>query len=154
MQKHRVARVTCLIATLIVAGTILFSWQRSRPSSPPAAAVSFDWRVEGATVFREECSGCHPDGRAVGDSIPPLREHAVALYRSPGGPEYLIDVLLDGGVRAADGTPQPDVHPTYEGMDDARLAAVLNHMLTAWGNEALLREGEGRYGPEEIAARR
>jgi hypothetical protein len=154
MQKHVVARVTTLIAMLIVGGTILFAWQRSRPASPPAATVSMDWREVGAIVFREECSGCHPDGRAVGSSIPPLREHAVDLYRSPGGPEYLIDVLLEGGVRAADGSLQPDVHPTYEGMEDARLAAVLNHMLTAWGNEALLREGEVRFGAEDIAARR
>jgi hypothetical protein len=45
-------------------------------------------------------------------------------------------------------------HPTYEELSDERLAAILNHMVTAWGNEELLGGDRARYGIDEIAAGR
>ncbi len=66
------------------------------------------------------CAGCHLlDGTGAPPEVPTLIDEPGVLAGRPGGREYLIRIP---GVAQA-------------GLDDARLAAVLNYMLEAFSPE-------------------
>jgi cytochrome c5 len=169
MRYTRIGTASWLIALFLIVVAILVAWVRSDTArhsdqiatvEPVAGAqetrvAAADWRVVGARTWAAECNSCHPSGEGR-RGLPPLRGHAVELFQSEGGREYLIDILLDGVVRTAVNGAVELVpsHPTSEQLSDERLAAVLNHMLTAWGNEALLAPGETLYEANEISERR
>ena len=52
------------------------------------------------------------------------------------------------------GESYSNVMPAWAQLGDAELAAILDHLLTAWGNEALLPDGTAPYAVDEIAAAR
>ena len=101
----------------------------------PGAALAED----GAMSFGR-CLPCHQEnGRGYAGTYPPLVTHApeVATHRS-----YLIAVLLYGLEGAIDVQSQPAKYnglmPNQYEMTDAETAAVLNYVLTRWGNEKRL----------------
>lgn len=103
------------------------------------------------------CAGCHQaTGEGVPGAFPPLKEHAVRLAAAEGGRDYLTRVMLYGlqGPIEVAGAQYNGVMPAWATFDDAQIAAVLNHVLTAWGNDALLPEGWEPYAAEEVAAAR
>lgn len=60
----------------------------------------------------------------------------------------MVRVIVDGWVK------YEETHPRYGGLSDERVAGILNHMLTSWGNEALLPDDRRLYTEAEIAVRR
>jgi mono/diheme cytochrome c family protein len=159
MRYTRLGTATWLIALLLAGVDIAVAFVRSGTggATEPVrdGSGAFEWQDLGARVYAAECSSCHPAGRG-GAGLAPLRVHAVDLFLSEGGHEYLIDLLLDGVVRTqVDGTIElVESHPPYDGLTDARLAAVLNHMLTSWGNDRHLPPDRALYVPEDVEARR
>jgi mono/diheme cytochrome c family protein len=143
------------IATVLIVTVVGVAWARSR-SSAPVASGGETARALGADVYARECRGCHGSGDARGRSMPALRGRTVDLFASDGGREYLIDLLLDGRVRHVENSEPTlvDSHPGYAHLSDVEVAAVLNHMLSSWGNDALLPERAALYGGDEVAARR
>jgi mono/diheme cytochrome c family protein/heme/copper-type cytochrome/quinol oxidase subunit 4 len=119
------------------------------------AAIEFD-RALGERTYTSTCQGCHQAGGAgLPGVFPPLAGNMPSLHNAEGGREYLIDVLLYGltGQIQVNGQTYNGVMPPWAGLSDEQIAAVLNHELTAWGNDAEL-ESFTPILPDEVAARR
>jgi mono/diheme cytochrome c family protein len=158
MRYTRVGQASYLIAVLLIGAAVAFAWSRSRmPAQTGETPLprSAEWQSLGAAVYQTECSGCHPAGQAF-SGAPPLHAVAVDLFLAPGGREYLIRFLLTGDVRVLNGTEETYVssHPPFDHLPNDRAAAVLDYMLTAWGNDELLPGGTRLYDAGEIAALR
>ena len=162
MRYTRIGLASYAIGAVLVVTAVGVAWARRRPApeGPPSAvgaAASGPTSAQdvGATVYDAECSGCHGPGEAR-RGIPALRGGAVSLFTAEGGREYLIELLLDGRVRRAEtgGIAYVQSHPGYPRLSDAEVAAVLNHMLVSWGNDAFLPRETIRYTAAEVAARR
>jgi hypothetical protein len=69
---------------------------------------------------------------------------------APGGREYLIDVHLYGLTSDRWRAPMPPMGH----IQDIELAAVINHVLTNFGNPEYLSSDVQFYLPDEISARR
>ncbi len=52
------------------------------------------------------------------------------------------------------GESYTNVMPAWAHLSDTELAAILNHLLTAWENDALLPEEYPPYTTEEVTAKR
>ncbi|HVS16635.1 MAG TPA: cytochrome c [Thermoanaerobaculia bacterium] len=164
MHHPRVPIGFYLVAAALVLTALLIAWTRSRSATvtagPASAAANqvtaVDPRRLGAEVYASHCSSCHRQGERRGRSIPPLQGFAVELLVAEGGREYLVDFLFDGRVRrVADGeVTWVESHPEFGALSDQEAAAVLNHMLTSWGNAELLGEDDVPYTASEVAARR
>ena len=85
---------------------------------------------DGAQVF-QRCAACHlPTGAGVPGAYPPLDAHVRALARLPEGRRYLALVVAKGlvGPLIVHGKSFRGVMPAQAGLDDAAIAAVLNHV--------------------------
>ena len=112
---------------------------------------------DGEAVYVAQCAACHQaDGQGVAGAFPPLAGHVPDIYDLEGGRAWLIHVVLYGlaGEIEADGVTYDGVMPALPQLSDAEIAAVLNHIVTAWDNEELLDEPFVDYEPEEVAEER
>lgn len=111
---------------------------------------------EGAKIF-ERCVSCHrEDGTGMVGKYPPLVKHAPEV--AIASRSYLIEVLLygllgkieiEGQVAGYDG-----IMPSYLSLKDEEVAAVLNYILTSWGNDNLLPKDFKPISADEIKAER
>ncbi|HEU5361320.1 MAG TPA: cytochrome c [Candidatus Deferrimicrobiaceae bacterium] len=118
--------------------------------SGPASAA------DGSAVYMR-CFGCHKSTGEGGGMFPPLASNAGEIAKVPGGRAYMIQVVLFGlkGEIQVGGK-------TYKGMmpglgnqlKDDEIAAVLNHVLSSWGNDKLLPKGHKEIGADEVKALR
>ena len=111
----------------------------------------------GAALYRRDCANCHGlDGGGRHPACPPLAGHAPALVGVPGGREYLVRVPLFGvtGAMEVEGRRYEGTMTPFDFRRDAELAAILNHVLTSWGNDRLLPPLHRPIGEGEIAAAR
>jgi mono/diheme cytochrome c family protein len=154
MRYTRIRHASWALALLLAAVALATAMVRSRPPEPPtahpAAAAIESWRPVGYQVFQAHCASCHPRGEAAGHAIPPLRVRFVERFGAPGGRPATIDLLLLG--ESLDG--EAGAHPDYPELSDLELAAVVNHMLVAWGNHDLLPAATSWVTPQEVARRR
>jgi mono/diheme cytochrome c family protein len=160
-MRHFWANIaTYTIATMLIAGAALFAWLRSAQlvisseravlaALEPAEARIFDWRGLGGRSYAANCRNCHLAGGEGWDQYPGIG-HTAQLFAAPGGREYLVDVHLYG--LASDRWRAP--MPPMGHMQDIELAAVINHVLTNFGNQERLPPGAILYEPADIAARR
>ncbi len=127
-----------VLATLAVALT----------AATPALAA------DGAAVYKR-CAACHlANGAGVPNAFPPLNSNDVrALVAKPEGRRYLASVVIKGvsGPLTVDGKTYRGVMPAQSGLDDADVAAVLNHVATG-----IAKAGAGfkPFTPGEVAAAR
>jgi mono/diheme cytochrome c family protein len=160
MRHFLVNLATYLIAAMIVLGAGLFAWVRSSQLvisdetrtvayHAPTGTRGFDWQELGSGSYLRNCAACH--GRSGGgwDQYPGVG-HAARLLAGPGGREYLIDLHLYGLASPRWRAPMPPMGH----IPDVELAAVLNHVLTGYGNEHELPAGAPLFLPDEVAARR
>jgi mono/diheme cytochrome c family protein len=118
-----------------------------------AAAMA---QSDGADAFKR-CAGCHKDtGMGVPGFAPPLAAHVPAIEKTPGGRTYLIQVLLYGlkGEILVNGKRFTATMPAFADLNDGDAAAVLNRILTNWGNDKLLPKDHKPIAPEEVKAQR
>lgn len=103
------------------------------------------WLLPGLELWDARCYSCH-------DSLAYIPE----LFLADGGRAYLIDLLLYGirGDVVIEGSMTNLRHRSYAALDDEELAALLNTMLVAWGNDAALPAGVRFYQADEVAAAR
>jgi mono/diheme cytochrome c family protein len=95
---------------------------------------------EGAKVFGR-CVPCHKgSGTGMVGLYPPLVKHAPEVVTRSRS--YLINVLLYGlqGKIDIEGqkTGYDGVMPSFYSLKNEEAAAVLNYVLTSWGNDKLL----------------
>jgi mono/diheme cytochrome c family protein/heme/copper-type cytochrome/quinol oxidase subunit 4 len=121
------------------------------------ADVSTDWDVALGEQTYTNCVACHqPNGQGVPAAFPPQAGHAPEIYNVEGGRTYMIHTVLWGlqGEIVVDGTTYNGIMTPWGSlMDDEQIAAVLNYVLTSWGNDALL-EDFTPITPEEVATER
>lgn len=110
--------------------------------------------TDGATIYRR-CAACHlPNGAGVPNAFPPLNSNDFrALVVKPEGRRYLALVVIKGlsGPIVVDGKNYMGVMPAQSGLDDAQVAAVLNHVAT---DIAKVKAGYKPFSAEEVAAAR
>lgn len=111
---------------------------------------------EGAKVFNR-CVQCHR-GNATGvvGMYPPLVRHAPAIALADRS--YLITVVLYGlqGKIEIEGqkTGYDGVMPSQYSLKDEEVAAVLNYVLTSWGNDKLLPKDFKPIRADEVKTQR
>lgn len=124
----------------------------AQPVPPAGNAASL-----GASTYATNCAACHqPTGKGLPGVFPPLAGHAAKLAAQGSGRGYLMRVLLFGmeGPITVDGQTYSGAMPAWGALDNAALAAVLNHITTAWNSSAALPAGFQPYQPQEVAAAR
>lgn len=108
-------------------------------ASPPAessAGASGGDAALGASVYANHCAACHQaTGKGLPGVFPPLAGNPAVLDQDP---TTHIDVVLHGlqgstiqGVQY--NSPMPAL---ADQLDDAQIAAVINHERSSWGNNA------------------
>lgn len=98
----------------------------------------------GAALYQQNCAFCHGErGQGRPGAFPPLLEHAPALVQSSEGRTYIALLLLYGiqGELVVKGQRYNGVMAPFGQLKDEELAAILNYVLTAWGNDKLLPQG-------------
>jgi mono/diheme cytochrome c family protein len=123
----------------------------------PAFAGTAMAAADGAEVYKR-CLACHKaDGTGIPGVFPPLVGHAAEIAKAEGGRAYLIDVVLYGlaGEIQVAGRTYKTTMPGLGGqINDEEVAAVLNRVLTSWGNEKQLPKGHKAITAPEVKARR
>ena len=85
---------------------------------------------DGATIYNR-CAACHTrTGAGVPGAYPPLGADFRALAAKPGGRRYLALAVIKGlnGPISVEGKAYRGMMPAQGGLDDAGVAAVLNHV--------------------------
>lgn len=148
------------IATLLIVGSALFAWVRSvqlviTHQSQVLAAYDqtgprgFYWEELGARSYRANCASCHRADGVGWDQYPGVG-HTARLFNAPGGRDYVIDLHLYGLDSPRWRVPMPPMGH----LSDIEMAAVLNHVLTSFGNDAERSPDLPLYMPADIAPRR
>lgn len=92
---------------------------------------------DGEPLYVSTCSACHQaTGMGIPMAFPPLAGHAPELYAADR--DYPIEAVafgLQGSINIHD-TTYNGVMPSHLHLQDADIAAILNYVMTAWGNEA------------------
>jgi mono/diheme cytochrome c family protein len=143
--------LTALLAALVA--TSLTSAFAQPTSSDP----SFDWTERGRSVYNQHCAACHgPEGAGIPGAFPPLADHVPDLLAPDGGSTYLVDVMLYGlqGAIEVNGVAYNGAMPAWPQLSDEDIAAVLNHIATAWGNTEALAADTVLFAPTDVAAER
>lgn len=118
----------------------------------PAAQAAAD--IDGAAAYAP-CAACHQaNGMGIPGAFPPLAGHGPELYVADR--TYPILVVLYGllGQITVSGSSYNGLMPAHGHLGDAELAAILNHVMTSFGNEDLLPDDFQPYSAEDVAAER
>lgn len=108
-------------------------------------------QVDGAKLY-QQCAGCHQaNGQGIPGAFPPLAGHVAEILAKEGGRDYLILVLLYGlqGQIEVKGMKYNVVMPAFGQLKDEEIAALLNHIATAWGDDKKVK-GFKPFTAEEV----
>src|SRR5450631_2393737 len=128
----------------------------SRALAQTVPAGDFQWQALGARIYDNNCSGCHQrSGRGIAGGFPPLAGHAPQVLEQKGR-GYMVRVVLFGlnGAITVEGTPYNGSMPSWSSLKDEEIAAVIDHVLTNWGNDQHLPKDFKPIVPQDIAAAR
>jgi mono/diheme cytochrome c family protein len=146
-----------LAALALSAGAPLGLQGASRVLAQTAApAGDFKWQAMGARTYDTNCSGCHQrSGRGIAGGFPPLAGHAPQLLAQKGG-AFMVRLVLFGmtGAIEVDGTQYNGAMPSWSSLRDDEIAAAIDQVVTAWGNDALLPKDFKPILPSDVAAAR
>lgn len=126
-------------------------------AQPAPSDPDFDWVDQGRSVYNANCASCHgPQGAGIAGAFPPVSGHSSELFNREGGPAYLLDVMLYGlqGEIEVAGTTYNGAMPGWQHLDDAAIAAVVNHLVTAWDDGAALDDDVVLLAPADVAGQR
>jgi mono/diheme cytochrome c family protein len=155
-MRHLLANIiTYSIAVSLFIGAALFARMRSSQYTltyqesvlamyEPTPGHDFEWRELGPQTYRRNCRACHAADGNGWDRYPAVVRAADWLDDADER-AFLIDLHLYGLSRA--GVPVP--MPPMGHMHDVEIAAVLNYIITVFGNAT-----NDLFTPDEIAARR
>ncbi len=111
----------------------------------------------GLGLYEASCAGCHGfGGEGLRSAVPPLAGTLPLLLAGEGGREYVVAVLLHGlsGRIEVSGESYDGLMPSWAHLGDEQVAAVLNHVATAWGNVGLLPPDAVEFTGLEVALAR
>src|SRR3954468_545203 len=121
------------------------------------AQPEFKWQELGARVFDANCGTCHQqNGLGVPGAFPPLAGHVAESFAHREGREYLLRLVLFGleGTIVVKGNAFESAMPPWDQLGDSEIAAALDYVLTAWGNDRLLAGPFTPILPSDVAAAR
>lgn len=113
-------------------------------------------QADGAKLYATNCVGCHQaTGQGIPGAFPPLAGHVPDILNLKGGRQYLIQALLYGlqGPIEVKGMKYNGVLPPYGRLKDEEIAALLNYVSTAWGNDKKVK-GFKPFTAQEVKALR
>jgi mono/diheme cytochrome c family protein len=128
----------------------------SRALAQTAPGGAFNWQALGERTYDTNCSGCHQrSGRGIAGGFPPLAGHAPQLLAQKGG-AFMVRLVLFGmtGAITVEGTQYNGAMPSWSSLRDDEIAAVIDQVLTAWGNDAQLPKDFKPILPSDVAAAR
>ncbi|WP_337845889.1 cytochrome c [Thermus sp.] len=99
-------------------------------------------QADGAKLYGQ-CAGCHQaTGQGVPGAFPALAGHLSEILSLKGGRGYLILVLLNGlqGPIEVKGMKYNGAMPAFGQLKDEEIAALLNHLATAWGDDKKVKD--------------
>jgi len=115
------------------------------PAAQPAAAV------DGAKVFQAQCSACHQsEGQGVAGQFPPLAGNR-DLFLSRTYPAMVVIGGLTGKIEV-NGKTINSTMPPLNYLSDAEVAAAVNYVRGAWGNDKLRPAGLAPLDAATVAA--
>lgn len=110
-------------------------------------------KADGAAVY-SRCLGCHTAaGAGIPGAFPPLAGHAAELVSADR--TYPVKVVLYGlaGEIEVGGKKYNGEMPSFaDQLKDDEVAAVLNYVLSRWGNEKMLPKGHKEFTAAEVKA--
>jgi mono/diheme cytochrome c family protein len=99
------------------------------------AAAGFDYATTGAQLYVQNCAACHgAAGAGTPGAFPPLAANPVVTAENPD--EHVRVVLHGLRGKAIGGTSYASQMPSFAQLDDAAVAAIVDHERTSWGNHA------------------
>ena len=109
--------------------------------NPPPKGASLEQEapagaVDGAAVFKEQCSACHQaNGQGVAGNFPPLAGNRDLFLPD----NFVAHVVLFGleGPLDVEGKHFASAMPPFSHLSDAQIAAVIQYVQSAWGNADL-----------------
>lgn len=119
--------------------------------------ADFNWHDIGAQTFKTDCSACHQEsGQGAAGAFPPLAGHMPEVFAQKNGRDYLARVVLFGleGAIVVNGNTFDGAMPPWAQLDDTQIAAVLDHVLTSWGNDKQLPANFTPILPADVAVAR
>ncbi|HLH94121.1 MAG TPA: c-type cytochrome [Xanthobacteraceae bacterium] len=155
----RSLRWSALIAALrlaALAGCLVLGTQGEAPAQSVLTG-GFQWQTLGARTYDNNCSGCHQrSGRGIAGGFPPLAGHAPDVLAQKGS-GFLARLVLFGmtGAIEVEGTQYNGTMPSWEdSLKDDEVAAVIDYVLSSWGNDKKLPADFKPIVPADVAAAR
>jgi mono/diheme cytochrome c family protein len=115
----------------------------AEPAAPTDAAaggagLSAAEAARGAALYAANCAACHqPTGQGLAGVFPPLAGDPVVTRADPT--EHIRTVLDGRQGSTIRGVAYVSPMPAFRGiLNDADIAAIVNHERTSWGNAAPL----------------
>lgn len=146
--------------TRVLAGVILCLTATSglqREALAQSASGDFQWQALGAQTYDNNCSGCHQQsGRGIAGGFPPLAGHAPELLAQKGS-GFLARLVLFGmtGAIEVEGTQYNGNMPSWaDNLKDDEVAAVIDYVVSSWGNDKKLPANFKPLVPSDVAAAR
>jgi len=110
------------------------------PNPPPktaASAPATPAKVDGASVFKDQCTACHQENaQGVAGQFPPLAKNA-DLFLSPDYPVRVVLFGLEGKIDVSGKKFDSAMPPLLDVLSDQQIAAVVNYVRGHFGNDAL-----------------
>lgn len=156
MNSGRLACWQVARAALTLIAVVAPSATGSQPAQSQTQ-TEFKWQELGARVFDASCGVCHQqNGQGIAGAFPPLAGHVAETFAQRNGREYLVRLVLFGleGAIVVKGNTFDSAMPPWAQLGDDEIAAALDHVLTAWGNDKLLPRDFAPILPADVAAAR
>jgi mono/diheme cytochrome c family protein len=156
MDAGKIERWLRARTVLALVAALLLSVMAAQQAQSQTQA-EFKWQDLGARVFDANCGPCHQqNGQGVPGAFPPLAGHVAQSFAQREGRDYLLRLVLFGleGTIVVKGNAFESAMPPWAQLGDSEIAAALDHVLTAWGNEAFLPGGFTPILPSDVAAAR
>lgn len=110
--------------------------QSSNTASEGGGGAAPAWAALGQQVYGVNCASCHQaSGVGLPSVFPPLTNNAVVIDADPT--EHISAILHGVSGKVIDGVAYMAPMPPFGSiLNDAEIAAVVNHERTQWGNNA------------------
>lgn len=117
------------------AGAVALPARTASGGATASATLTPADAARGAALYSVNCAACHQD---TGDGIPGVFPSLIgdAAVQNPDPTEH-IRIVLNGRTGPLDGVDYTSPMPAFKGtLNDADIAAIVNHERTSWGNAA------------------
>jgi mono/diheme cytochrome c family protein len=125
--------------------------QASPPAASTPASGASSTAADAGTLYQQTCAACHgAQGRGQPGAFPPLAGNRDLAIDDGAFPIAVVLYGIEGPIEV-DGATYDAAMPPFGQLSDADIAALVNYVHGAWGNDAL---AAPRVTPGQVAQRR